>query len=69
MRIDEIIVFIRVLESGSFRSAARLLAMSTATVSAKISALEQRLGATLIQRTTRQLKATASAILPAARRR
>jgi DNA-binding transcriptional LysR family regulator len=58
MRIDEIIVFIRVLESGSFRGAARALAMSTATVSAKISALEQRLGATLIQRTTRQLRAT-----------
>src|SRR5262245_12342902 len=67
MRIDEIIVFIRVLESGSFRGAARVLGMSTATVSAKISALEERLGVTLIHRTTRQLNATPAGELYLAR--
>jgi len=58
VRIDEITVFIRVLEAGSFAAAARLLGMPTTTVSAKVAALEKRLGATLIQRTTRQLRAT-----------
>ena len=60
MRIDEIKVFVRVLDTGSFAAAARQLEMPTATVSAKVAALEKRLGATLIQRTTRQLRATAA---------
>lgn len=58
MRIDEITVFVRVLEAGSFAAAARLLSIPTTTVSAKVAALEARLGTTLIQRTTRQLRAT-----------
>lgn len=58
MRIDEITVFVRVLEAGSFAGAARVLGMPTTTVSAKVAALEKRLGATLIHRTTRQLRAT-----------
>jgi DNA-binding transcriptional LysR family regulator len=58
MRIDEIAVFVRVLEAGSFTAAARQLAMPPTTVSAKIAALEKRLGTTLILRTTRQLRAT-----------
>lgn len=58
MRIDEIGVFVRVLETGSFAAAARALHMPKATVSAKVAALEQRLGVTLIQRTTRSLRAT-----------
>ena len=58
MRIDEITVFVRVLEAGSFAAAARLLRMPTTTVSAKVAALERRLGTTLIHRTTRQLRAT-----------
>jgi len=60
MRIDEVKVFVRVLEAGSFVAAARLLGMPTTTVSAKVAALEQRLGVTLIQRTTRKLRATPS---------
>jgi DNA-binding transcriptional LysR family regulator len=58
MRIDEITVFVRVMEAGSFTAAARLLGMPTTTVSAKVAALEKRLGTTLIHRTTRQLRAT-----------
>jgi DNA-binding transcriptional LysR family regulator len=58
VRIDEVRVFVTVLEAGSFAAAARRLAMPTTTVSAKVAALEERLGITLIQRTTRKLRAT-----------
>lgn len=58
MRIDEISVFVQVLEAGSFAGAARRLRMPTSTVSAKVAALEQRLGVSLIQRTTRKLRIT-----------
>jgi DNA-binding transcriptional LysR family regulator len=62
MRIDEITVFVKVVEAGSFAAAARALAMPKATVSAKIAALEQRLGVTLIQRTTRSLRPTPAGV-------
>lgn len=58
MRIDEIGVFVRVFEAGSFAAAARAMGMPKATVSAKVAALEQRLGVTLIRRTTRSLRPT-----------
>lgn len=58
MRIDEITVFINVLEAGSFTAAAKRLGMPATTVSAKVAALERRLGFTLIRRTTRKLNAT-----------
>lgn len=58
MRIDEIRIFINVLEAGSFVGAARRLRVPATTVSAKVAALERRLGFTLIQRTTRTLRPT-----------
>ncbi|TPO08220.1 LysR family transcriptional regulator [Mesorhizobium sp. B1-1-5] len=58
MRVDEISVFVQVLEAGSFAAAARRLRMPASTVSAKVAALEQRLGTGLIQRTTRKLRVT-----------
>ena len=58
MRTDEIRVFIQVIEAGSFAGAARRLRMPTSTVSAKLAALERRLGVSLIQRTTRKLRVT-----------
>lgn len=58
MDLNEISVFIKVVQSGSFRSAAKQLGMPNSTVSSKISSLEKRLGATLIQRTTRKLNIT-----------
>lgn len=58
MRIDEIGVFVSVIEAGSFAGAARRLGVPATTVSAKVAALERRLGITLIQRTTRKLRAT-----------
>jgi DNA-binding transcriptional LysR family regulator len=56
--LDGIEVFVKVVQAGSFSRAARLLGMPNSTVSAKVSLLEKRLGATLLQRTTRKLRLT-----------
>lgn len=58
MDLDGIAIFVKVIQAGSFSKAAKLLGMPNSTVSAKISALERRLGVTLLQRTTRKLRAT-----------
>lgn len=58
MDLDSISVFVKVVEAGSFSGAARLLKMPKTTVSAKVAALEKRLGVNLIQRTTRKLFVT-----------
>jgi DNA-binding transcriptional LysR family regulator len=56
--LDDIAVFVQVVEAGSFSAAARRLAMPKATVSARVARLEKRLGLSLIQRTTRKLRVT-----------
>ena len=58
MDLNEIVVFAKVVEAGSFVGAARELSMPKSTVSRKVSELEERLGARLLQRTTRQLSLT-----------
>lgn len=58
MDLNEIVVFARVVEAGSFTAAARDLGMPKSTVSRKVSDLEERLGARLLQRTTRKLSLT-----------
>ena len=58
MDLNEILVFAKVAETGSFSGAAKKLDMPKSTVSRKIADLEQRLGARLIQRTTRRLSLT-----------
>ena len=58
MDLDAIAVFVKVVEAGSFSGAARLLKMPKTTVSAKVAALEKRLGTILIQRTTPKLSVT-----------
>lgn len=58
MDLNEISVFLKVIQCGSFSSAAKQLAMPVSTVSHKVSSLEKRLGVTLIQRTTRKLSIT-----------
>jgi len=60
MTLDGIDVFVRVVQEGSFAAAARQLAMPTSTVSAKIARLEERLGVTLIRRSTRRMHLTAA---------
>lgn len=51
-------LFVRVAETGSFSAAASQLGMSKSAASKKISALEEKLGARLINRTTRRLNLT-----------
>jgi DNA-binding transcriptional LysR family regulator len=58
MDMNEVSVFIKVAQLGSFSQAARQLEMPNSTVSSKVSSLEKRLGVTLIQRTTRKLNLT-----------
>lgn len=58
MDLNEIAIYIKVVQTGSFSEAAKKLGMPKSTVSSKISSLEKRLSTTLIQRTTRKLNIT-----------
>jgi DNA-binding transcriptional LysR family regulator len=57
-RLQELTVFVRAAESGSFSRAARELGLSQPSVSRIIGELETRLGATLLLRTTRRITVT-----------
>jgi len=57
-RLDEFAVFLAVLETGSLAAAARRLRRSPAAVTRTLAALEARVGARLIERTTRKLAVT-----------
>lgn len=56
--IEELQVFIAVVDTGSLGAAADLLKQTTSGVSRALSRLEQKLGVTLLERTTRRLKLT-----------
>lgn len=56
--LNEIVVFARVAQQGSFSRAAKALGMPLSTVSRKVSDLEARLGISLMQRSTRKLQLT-----------
>lgn len=56
--LESMQVFVRVVELGSFAAAARNLDLSPAMVSKHIGHLERRTGARLLNRTTRQVRAT-----------
>src|ERR1700733_12669813 len=56
--LNDIMVFARVVEAGSFTAAARLLGMPKTTVSRRIAALEREVGVRLVHRTTRSLSMT-----------
>jgi DNA-binding transcriptional LysR family regulator len=57
-QLDSMRIFIAVAESGGFAPAARLLRLSPPVVTRAIAALERRLGARLVNRTTRQMNLT-----------
>ncbi len=57
-RAAEMEIFVYAVEEGSFSAAARALRLSPSAVSKYISRLEDRLGARLLMRTTRQLSLT-----------
>jgi DNA-binding transcriptional LysR family regulator len=56
--LNDIAVFVKVAQLESFSRAARALGMPVSTVSRRISELEEELGVTLLQRTTRKLTLT-----------
>ena len=58
-RAGEMQVFLRVVETGSFSEAARLLRMTPSTVSKLVARIEARLGVRLVERSTRRLSLTA----------
>ena len=58
MDFNQIAIFVKVVQAGSFSAAARLLDIPVSTVSHRVAMLEKRLGVTLLQRTTRQLHLT-----------
>jgi len=58
MDLNELVVFAHVVKAGSFTAAAAELGMPKSTVSRKVSELEERLRARLLQRTTRKLSLT-----------
>jgi DNA-binding transcriptional LysR family regulator len=54
----EMMVFVRVVETGSFSEAARSLLMTPSTVSKLVQRIELRLGIRLLERSTRKLSVT-----------
>src|SRR5271169_5694396 len=59
-RFENARVFAAVIEAGGFTSAAKRLGLSRAATSKHVQQLEQRLGARLLNRTTRRVSVTAA---------
>ncbi|WP_380181053.1 LysR family transcriptional regulator [Kalamiella sp. sgz302252] len=61
-KIDELAVFVAVVQQGSLAAAARVLRRSPAAVTRTLAALENRLACKLIERTTRRVAPTPSGL-------
>jgi DNA-binding transcriptional LysR family regulator len=59
-RLAAMEMFVRIVETGSFSTVARQMGTTQPTVSKQLTALEKRLGARLLQRSTRKLSLTES---------
>lgn len=57
-RLNQLSLFVRTVETGSFSKAAREFGISQPSVSRAVASLEARLGVTLLQRTTRRITTT-----------
>lgn len=60
MTLEQLKVFISVVENGGFTSAARALYKSHSTASRQVTALEESLGVKLLERTSRTVSPTAA---------
>ncbi|MFS4579930.1 LysR family transcriptional regulator [Phaeobacter sp. C3_T13_0] len=58
MNLQQIDTFLEVARTGSFAAASRRMSLPTSTVSARIKAMEERIGTTLFRRTTRKVALT-----------
>ncbi|SMF47673.1 LysR family transcriptional regulator [Pseudobacteriovorax antillogorgiicola] len=58
MQLKSIDIFVKVVQAESFTGAAKALDIPNSTVSARISQLEESLGVTLLNRTTRRVSVT-----------
>ena len=58
-RAGEMTAFVRAVETGGFSAAARDMGLTPSALSKLVTRLEDRLGARLLQRTTRRLRLTA----------
>lgn len=58
MTVDDMELFLRVLDAGSFTRAARAVGLDPSVVSRRIAAIEARLGVRLLYRTTRAVSPT-----------
>lgn len=61
--LDNIRAFVRVVELGSLSAAGRNMRLSPAVVSHRMQALESHLGVRLLNRTTREVQATAQGVV------
>lgn len=61
--LNDTLIFVKVVEAGSFTAAAIHLKLPKTTVSRKVRELEERLGARLLNRTTRRLALTQAGTL------
>jgi DNA-binding transcriptional LysR family regulator len=68
-RLDELAVLVAVLDTGSLAGAGRRLRRSPPAITRTIAALEQRVGARLVERTTRHLAPTEAGLALANRAR
>lgn len=57
-RLDELTILVAVLDTGSLAAAGRRLRRSAPAVTRTLAALEERVGARLVERTTRRLAPT-----------
>lgn len=67
--LDDLVVFLKVIDCQSFSASARALDLAPATVSKQIARLEKALGASLFERNTRRLKITEEGLAVAQRSR
>src|SRR5687768_16133835 len=56
--LDDMLLFVEVVDAGGFTAASARLGLRKSTLSRRIAALEERLGARLLERTTRKSRLT-----------